>query len=82
MKVYPTGTEVNFSFPNENTAYIKGLELELVQDGDKERILKVNSNGFSASYNSDNTTMSVFIESNYFDKPKKQELFIKAAFIR
>lgn len=78
MKVYPTGTEVNFSFPNENTAYIKGLELELVQDGDKERILKVNSNGFSASYNSDNTTMSVFIESNYFDKPKKQELFIKA----
>ncbi|NLB33652.1 MAG: DUF4179 domain-containing protein, partial [Tissierellia bacterium] len=48
MKVYPTGTEVNFSFNSENSAIIKGLELEVIQDGYK--ILKGNGNGFSATY--------------------------------
>ncbi len=75
MKVYPTGTEVNFSFPNENSALIKGLELEVVQDDNK--ILKVNSNGVSSTYDTENTSMRVFIESNYFDTPKKQELLIR-----
>lgn len=75
MKVYPTGTEVNFSFSSENTSIIKGLELEVIQDGYK--ILKGNGNGFSATYDNENTRMSVFIESNYFDEPKKQELIIK-----
>ena len=75
MKVYPTGTEVNFSFPDENSALIKGLDLEMVQDDNKT--LKVNSNGISATYDTDNTWMRVFIESNYFDTPKKQELLIK-----
>lgn len=75
MKVYPTGTEVNFYFPDENSAFIKGLELEVVQDDNK--ILKVNGNGFSATYDTENTWMSVFIESNYFDKPKEQQLLIK-----
>ena len=76
MKVYPTGTEVNISFPVENSAIIKGLELEVVQDDNK--ILKGNGNGFSATYNDENTWMCVFVESNYFDTPQKQELFIKA----
>ncbi len=74
MKVYPTGTEVNFSFPDENSAFIKGLELEVIQDGYK--YFKGNRNGFSATYDVENTMMSVYIESNYFDKPKKQELLI------
>jgi len=75
MKVYPTGTEVNFSFPDENSAFIKGLELEVVQDDNKS--LKGNGNGFSATYDTENTWMSVYIESNYFDKPNKQELLIR-----
>lgn len=75
MKVYPTGTEVNFSFNSENSAIIKGLELEVIQDGYKS--LKVNGNGFSATYDNENTRMSVFIESNYFDNPENQELIIK-----
>lgn len=75
MKVYPTGTEVNFSFPKENSALVKSLELEVVQDDNI--ILKVNGNGFSATYDTDK--MRVFIESNYFDTPKKQELLIKGA---
>lgn len=75
MKVHPTGTEVSLYFPNENSAFIKGLELEVVQDNNK--ILKVNGNGFSATYDTENTWMSAFIESNYFDRPKKQELLIK-----
>jgi len=77
MKVYPTGTEVNFSFPNENSAIIKGLELEVVQDDNK--ILKGNGNGFSATHDNENTWIRVFIESNYFDTPNKQELLIKGA---
>lgn len=75
MKVYPTGTEVNFSFSDENAAFIKGFELEVVQDGYKH--FKGNKNGFSATYDDEGTGMSVYIESNYFDKPKKQELLIK-----
>ena len=75
MKVYPTGTEVNFSFNSENSAIIKGLELEVIQDGYK--VLKGNGNGFSATYDNENTQMSVFIESNYFDNPEKQKLIIK-----
>ena len=75
MKVYPTGTEVNFSFDHENSAFIKGLELEVVQDDYK--VLKVNGNGFSATNDTENARMSVFVESNYFDKPNKQELLIK-----
>lgn len=74
MKVYPTGTEVSFYFPDKNSNFIKGLELEVVQDDNK--ILEVNGNGFSATYDTENTWMSVFIESNYFDKPKKQQLLI------
>ncbi|WMJ77264.1 MULTISPECIES: DUF4179 domain-containing protein [unclassified Sedimentibacter] len=75
MKVYPTGTEVNFSFPKENYAFIKGLELEVVQDNYK--ILKGNINGFSSTNDVENTWMRIFIESSYFDAPKKQELLIK-----
>lgn len=75
MKVYPTGTEVNFSFDHENSAFIKGLELEVVQDDYK--VLKVNGNGFSATNDIENARMSVFVESNYFDRPNKQELLIK-----
>lgn len=75
MLVYPTGTEVNFSFPNENTAWIKGIELEVLQD---EVVVYKGNNGISSTNDLENKKMSVFIESNYFDKPKKQELFIKA----
>jgi hypothetical protein len=75
MLVYPTGTEVNFSFLDENTAWIKGLELEVIQDGIS--VYKGND-GFGSINDIENKKMSVFIESNYFDKPKKQELLIKA----
>lgn len=75
MKVYPTGTEVNFSFSKDNLAFIKGLELEIIQDGNK--VFKGNGNGLSATYETENKSMSVYVESNYFDKPKKQEILIK-----
>jgi len=75
MKVYPTGTEVNISFAEENPAWIKGLELEVLQDG---FAVYRGNNGISAAHDNENKWMSVYIESNYFDKPKKQELLIKA----
>ena len=73
MKVYPTGTEVSFSFPIENSSLIKELELEVIL-GDND-IVKGKINGLSATYN--NESMFVFIESNYFGKAKEQELLIK-----
>lgn len=75
MVVYPTGTEVNFSFPDENTAWIKSLELEVLQDSNT--YFKGN-NGISSMNDAENKKMRVFIESNYFNKPNKQELLIKA----
>ena len=75
MTVYPTGTEVDFKFLDKNSAIIKGLELMVVQD-DME-IIKYSKNKLGATY--DDGWMRVFIESNYFDKPKKQELFISGA---
>lgn len=76
MRVYPTGTEVNFSFPDENPAWIKGLELEVLQDGNY--LLNGSVRGLSAKHDTENKWMSVYIESNYFEKPKNQELLIKA----
>lgn len=75
MRVYPTGTEVNFTFADENTAFVKGLELEVVEGGNK--VLKTNGGGINSSSDDKNTWMRVFIESNYFDKPNKQELLIR-----
>jgi len=74
MKVYPTGTEVTFVFPEENSAWIRGLDLAIEQDG--ETALK-GSGGISATYDEGNSWMSVYIESNYFEEPKKQDLLIK-----
>ncbi|SHN75527.1 DUF4179 domain-containing protein [Desulfitobacterium chlororespirans] len=73
MRVYPTGTEVSFAFADENTAWVKGLDLT-VEEG--ESVLK-GSQGISAIYKEDYSGMTVFIESNYFDKPQEQELLIR-----
>ena len=43
MSIYPTGTEVHFTFPEENTAWIKGLELAVLEND--ETILKGPVNG-------------------------------------
>jgi hypothetical protein len=74
MKVYPTGTEVNFRFAKQNTAWIKGLYLAVAQGG--EVTLKGN-NGISSTQDDENGWMRVFIESNYFDNPSEQELLIQ-----
>jgi len=75
MKVYPTGTQVTFTFPKENTAIINGIDLQIEQDG--KNILK-GSSGISAINAEDDSWMSVFIESNYFEEPKEQELLIQS----
>ncbi|MGI6731604.1 MAG: DUF4179 domain-containing protein [Anaerovoracaceae bacterium] len=74
MKVYPAGTEVNFSFPKENTAWIKGLYLTVEQDGE---VSLEGNNGISSTQDDEKGWMRVFIESNYFDPPSKQELIIQ-----
>ncbi|MFA5635786.1 MAG: DUF4179 domain-containing protein [Anaerovoracaceae bacterium] len=73
MKVYPTGTEVTFTFPDENTAWIKGLDLEIKKDGE---ILQNGVNGLVAINDDENRWIKAFIESDYFDKPKKKRLII------
>lgn len=73
ISVYPAGTEVNVRFSEENSAIIKGLELLLIQSNGE--VLQDPYDGISATY--DDTWMRVFIESNYFDAPEKQELHIR-----
>ncbi|WP_019850237.1 DUF4179 domain-containing protein [Desulfitobacterium sp. PCE1] len=74
MRVYPTGTEVSFTFADDNTAWVKGLNLAVEEDGN---IVLKGSQGISAMNKEDYSGMSVFIESDYFEKPKKQELLIQ-----
>lgn len=74
MTVYPTGTEVDIKFSGENSAIIKGLELMIKQDEDDGESIDYNLNKMAATYN--DKWMRVFIESNYFDKAKKQDLLI------
>lgn len=76
IRVYPTGTEVNVSFPEENSALIKGIDMEIVQD---DNTVYGGNNGMISSNDVGNKGMSIYIESNYFSKPKKQKLLIKAA---
>ncbi|MEL1134830.1 DUF4179 domain-containing protein [Desulfitobacterium sp. THU1] len=74
MRVYPTGTEVFFTFADKNPAWIKGMNLAIEED--REIVLK-GSHGISAMHKEDQSGMSVFIESDYFKKPKEQELLIR-----
>lgn len=76
IKVYPAGTEVNFLFSDDNTAWIKGIDAEVLLENGS--VYKGNGNGISAMHYAENKGMSVFIESNYFDKSEKQKLVIKA----
>lgn len=76
MSIYPTGTEIHFSFPEENTSWIKGLELAVLENG--RTILKGPVNGISSFGDVENKAMTVFIESDYFRQPQgKQQLLIK-----
>lgn len=76
IKVYPAGTEVNFSFSDDNTAWIKGIDARvLLEDGS---VYKGTGNGLSSIHHEENKGMSVFIESNYFDKSEKQKLVIES----
>lgn len=74
MKIYPTGTEVTFDFADENTAWVKGLDLAVEEKGE---ITLKGSDGISAMYDVDYGGMRVFIESDYFAKPKEQQLLIR-----
>ncbi len=75
MSIYPTGTEVQFTFPEENTAWIKGLDLAVQENEDT--ILQVRG-GISGYHDEESKWMSVFIESDYFRQPQgAQKLLIK-----
>lgn len=72
MYVYPSGIEVNFSFPEENSALIKGFEMSLLEDGEEKDVYEFNKRGTAFT----DSKMTVYIESNYFSKPKEQILQI------
>ena len=72
VKVYPAGTEVSFTFPDENSAWIKGLDLAIEQNG---KVISEGKNGISST--GDGKKKSIFIESNYFEKPSAQSLLIR-----
>lgn len=72
VSIYPTETEVYVTSPEDNTAWITDLELEVVDENKK--VLK-GANGISSS--GDGKWKKFYIESNYFDTPKEQSLMIK-----
>ncbi|HSP47173.1 MAG TPA: DUF4179 domain-containing protein, partial [Clostridiaceae bacterium] len=74
MTVYPTGTEVSFEFPEQSAAWVRGLDIALEQDG-KE--MENTSGMISSIYDDEKGTRSIFIDSNYFEKPKRQALLLK-----
>lgn len=74
MKVYPTGTEVSFEFSEENSAWIKGLELAVEKEGNE---MYSGRSGINSTYDETNNRMSVYIQSDYFAEPKEQTLVIK-----
>lgn len=76
MTVYPTGTEVTFEFPKENSAWVRGIEIALEQEG-KE--MENTSGMVTSTHDDEKGTMSIFIDSNYFEKPKEQALLLKGA---
>lgn len=75
IAVYPTGTEVNILFSEDNSALVKGLDLVLVQED--STLLSGKTNGLTASYSDD--WMRVFVEAAYFGEKKEQKLYIKGA---
>ncbi|TWH80721.1 DUF4179 domain-containing protein [Sedimentibacter saalensis] len=74
MKVYPTGTEVSFEFSEENSAWIKGLDLAVESEGTQ---MYSGRNGITSTYDETNSHMNVYIQSDYFAEPKEQNLIIK-----
>lgn len=65
IKVYPTGTEVNFSLDKENSSYIRDIDLKIIKNGSTYYKSK---NSLSTIYNYDNENISIYIDSNYFGK--------------
>jgi hypothetical protein len=74
MKVYPTGTEVSFEFSEENSAWVKGLDLAVEKSGNETYSGR---SGITSTYDETNNHMKVYIQSDYFAEPKEQKLVIK-----
>lgn len=74
MKVYPTGMEVSFDFSEENSAWIKGLDLAVEKSGNETYSGR---SGITSTYDETNNHMKVYIQSDYFAEPKEQTLVIK-----
>lgn len=74
MTAYPTGTEVTFEFPEGNSAWVRGLDIALEQDGK----VKENTSGMiTSTYDDEKGKRSIFIDSNYFEEPKEQALLLR-----
>ncbi|NBI28771.1 DUF4179 domain-containing protein [Chengkuizengella marina] len=76
--IYPTRSEIRVTFDDNNSKKIFGLEDLRITDNEGN-VFETISNGFTASYLSENEHL-LFLESNYFEDPK--EMFIDVSTIR
>lgn len=74
--IYPTGSKITVSADEDNTAYLKGLDLELV---DETGEVWGSVGGITSSYNQEGNMFTIFLDSNYFEQPKSLTLKINSA---
>jgi len=69
IRISPTKARVYIKPSNENSSYIKGLTLRLIDE--KGKAWNTESNGLLGNFNADNTDLaSIMLESSYFSRPK------------
>lgn len=74
--IYPTGSKITVSADKDNTAYLQGLELELVDETGK---VLGSVSGVTSSYDHEGNVDTIFLDSNYFEQPKA--LTLKVNFV-
>ncbi|MDF2609953.1 MAG: hypothetical protein K0R92_1427 [Lachnospiraceae bacterium] len=74
VTLYPTGTEVFVTIDEENTDWIKGIELEIFNENQK--VLRT-ANGSTGSHDADGKWMNIYVESDYFNQANEKYLSIK-----
>lgn len=74
--IYPTGSKITVSADKDNTAYLQGLELELV---DETGEVWGSVGGLTASFDQEGNVDTIFLDSIYFEQPKALTLKVNSA---
>ena len=74
LKTYPTGTEIQVLFDEQNPCFISDLGFSILsEDG---TLTEVAEDRITSEYEEDYSSAVFFIESDYFDQPSSQTLLL------